>query len=62
LGTIVVQTSYRRFDPVGQTDECESCSSACKTTCAHLLPAESDRGWSFENFRIIDDDIGPDEK
>ena len=40
MGVVVVETNYRRFDPVAQGDQCESCSSGCKTSCARLLSSE----------------------
>ena len=41
MGVVVVETNYRRFEPVGQGIQCEDCPSGCKTSCARLLASEN---------------------
>lgn len=53
MGKIVVETNYSRFTPVGQSEMCKSCPSACKTSCARILMKshEINEKKDFENFR-----------
>lgn len=37
LGKHIIDTNYRRFDPVGQSDMCRDCSTGCKTSCSRKL-------------------------
>lgn len=39
LGKHIVDKNYRRFDPVGQSEMCKSCSTGCKTSCSRKLAA-----------------------
>lgn len=52
MTNIVIQSGYKRFEPVGQSDKCKDCPSYCKTSCArqdetdnHIKPED------FENFK-----------
>lgn len=54
MGKIVVESNYRRFDPVGQDNMCESCPVGCKTSCARLVMSkhETNLEKDFEGFKV----------
>jgi len=54
MGKIVVETNYRRFEPVGQEDMCANCPSSCKTSCARVLMQnhDIDKEKDFEGFQV----------
>lgn len=51
LGKHVIDKNYHRLDPVGQSDTCANCSTACKTSCNRKLAQELGNDVSY----IIDD-------
>lgn len=53
MGKIVVESNYRRFDPVGQDSMCASCSSGCKTSCVRSAVSkhETNIEKDFEGFK-----------
>ncbi|HAQ39604.1 MAG TPA: hypothetical protein DCM73_01400 [Clostridiales bacterium] len=64
MGKIVVETNYRRFQPVGQSDMCASCPSSCKTSCARLMMQshEIDEEEDFKDFKVEFDFQKSDDK
>ncbi len=53
MKNIVVESGYKRFEAVGQSEMCKDCPSYCKTSCARQ--AETDNHINtqedFKNFR-----------
>lgn len=37
MGKHIVEKNYHRLDPVGQSDVCATCSTACKTSCSRKI-------------------------
>ena len=37
MGKHIIDKNYRRFDPVGQSELCETCSIGCKTSCMRRM-------------------------
>lgn len=37
MGKHIVEKNYHRLDPVGQSEMCATCSTACKTSCSRKL-------------------------
>lgn len=37
MGKHIIDKNYRRFDPVGQSEMCKTCSTGCKTSCTRRL-------------------------
>ncbi len=37
MGKHIIDKNYRRFDPVGQSEMCKTCSTGCKTSCSRKL-------------------------
>ncbi len=54
MGKVIVETNYRRFEPVGQNEMCEDCPSSCKTSCARLLTEKKklDIEEDFKDFKV----------
>lgn len=57
MGILIVESNYRRFDPVGQNDMCVTCPSSCKTSCARMLMAKHDidEEHDFEDFNDLNE-------
>lgn len=55
MGKIVVESNYRRFEPVGQEEMCANCPSSCKTSCARVLMQKHDTNMEkdFEDFKVV---------
>lgn len=51
MGKHIVEKNYHRLDPVGQSDMCATCSTACKTSCSRKLAQDLGNEISY----IIDD-------
>lgn len=56
MGKHIVEKNYHRLDPVGQSDMCATCSTACKTSCSRKLAQKTGNKVSY----IIDDSFGKD--
>ena len=54
MGKHIVEKNYHRLDPVGQSDVCANCSTACKTSCSRKLAHDAGNKVSY----IIDDSFG----
>lgn len=51
MGKTVIETGYRRFEPVGMDEICALCPSTCRTACARILQ-EDIKGYSKDgSFR-----------
>ncbi|MEG0919314.1 MAG: hypothetical protein RR967_03105 [Anaerovoracaceae bacterium] len=37
MGKHIIEKNYHRLDPVGQSDVCATCSTACKTSCSRKI-------------------------
>lgn len=57
MGKIVVESNYRRFKPVGQSELCATCPSSCKTSCARMLEYSHEINKKedfFKDFKVED--------
>lgn len=55
MGKVIIESNYRRFDPVGQSEMCENCPSSCKTSCARMMMAKHDinEEQDFKDFKDL---------
>ncbi|MBP1927423.1 hypothetical protein J2Z76_003325 [Sedimentibacter acidaminivorans] len=55
MGKVIIESNYRRFDPVGQSEMCENCPSSCKTSCARMMMAnhDIDEEQDFKDFEDL---------